>query len=101
MTEFRNISGVPQDLEGGRVVGVLEIFELSEDDLNSDHNKEIIAAGGFIEIPQADPDAPQPPTRAELLERAGELDISGRHSMNVNELQQAIIDADAENGEDS
>lgn len=39
------------------------------------------------------------PTKDELLERAGELDISGRHDLDKEELQAAIDAAEAEEQE--
>ena len=50
MPEFKNVSGTPEDLEGGRVVGVGEMFTLSADAAKDPYNKAKIEDGKFIEV---------------------------------------------------
>lgn len=50
MPEFKNVSGTPEDLEGGRVVGVGETFTLSSDAAKDPYNKAKIDGGKFLDI---------------------------------------------------
>ena len=98
MTEFRNISDTPEDLEGGRIVGIGETFTLSDEELSSSYNKAKISEGKFAEVvdPTKVEDAPPQPERSELLARAKQLDITGRSNMRNDELQTAIHHAESE-----
>lgn len=98
MREFRNISDHPEDLEDGRVVGVGETFSLDDDQLKSSYNKTRIDEGKFIDMTDAFANTTEPPTRAELLEQAKSLNIEGRTTMNMQELQQAINEAEEQKG---
>lgn len=95
MSEFRNVSGVPEDLEGGRIIGVGETFTLSDEDLKASYNKTKIEEGRFLRLDNTTQSTQEAPSRDDLLRRATELNIKGRHDMNINELQQHIGEAEA------
>lgn len=48
--KLRNVSGHPEDLESGRVIGAGETFTLSAEEAESDYNKAKIEDGNFLEI---------------------------------------------------
>lgn len=50
MREYRNVSGTPEDLEGGRVIGVGECFTLDADAVKDAYNKAKIDEGKFIPV---------------------------------------------------
>lgn len=100
MKEFRNVSDHPDDLEDGRVIGIGETFTLDDDQLKSEFNRSKINMGTFLDITGYNPDEieDQSPNRQQLMDRAGELDITGRSKMRNDELQTAIIAAEQEKG---
>lgn len=48
--DYRNVSGHPEDLEGGRMVGTGEVFKMTKEELASDFNQAKINEGTFLEI---------------------------------------------------
>lgn len=94
---IRNIGDHAEDLEDGRVVGIGETCELTNDQFNSEFNKSKISSEGpLLDIPDEALDAEdQTPDRRALMDRAGELDITGRSRMRNDELQTAIIAAES------
>lgn len=96
---YRNISGHPEDLADGGVVGTGQYVELTDEQAKDPHNREKIQRGAFISAPEHDT-PPDQPSREELMEKARELDIKGRSNMRNDELQTAIIQAE-EKGDDA
>jgi len=94
MKEFRNISDHPDDLEDGRVIGVGETFELDDEQMKSEFNKDKISRGVFLDITGAFDQAEEPVHREELLAKAKDLGITGRTTMRNDELQTALIEAE-------
>jgi hypothetical protein len=103
VTAYRNVSGVPQDLTGGRIVDPGEFVELTEDDQKDEYNKVKLHTGVFaekVDSPTSEP-PPEPPKREELLARAKELEISGVSSMRNDQIQTAILEAENQKGDDA
>lgn len=98
MRTLRNIGDHAEDLEDGRVMGVGETMEVTDEQFDSVFNQSKIGDGGpLIDITGAFDNAEdQTPDRKELMERAGELDITGRSKMRNDELHTAIIAVEAE-----
>lgn len=93
--DFKHIGSHAEDLSDGRTVGPGQTVTLKADEQRDPHNKRLIEEGIFLRIEK--PDNPvEPPTHEELLARAEELDIDGRHQMRNDQLQEAIIAAEAE-----
>jgi hypothetical protein len=93
--EYRNVSGHPEDLEGGRVVGNGEAITLTDEQLKDARVKELIDTGKFTVIDEPPADPPEQPDRKELMARAKELEIDGDLSKMKNpELHSAIIQAE-------
>lgn len=101
MHVLRNIGDHAEDLEDGRVVGVGETIEVDDDQFKSPHNKDKISSDGpLLDITGAFDDAHDVrPDRAELMDRAAEFGITGRSKLRNDELQTAIIAAEAEKKE--
>lgn len=51
--KFRVVSGHPEDLEDGRLIGAGETFELTAEQADHPHNKAKIEEGNFLEVHEA------------------------------------------------
>jgi hypothetical protein len=97
---YRNISGHPEDLDGGRVVGTGEKFDLSDKELESDYNKQKIEEGKFIALKnQPQEQAPvklSKKDRDALLGKAQELEVENPENLSDGDLVEAVKAAEAE-----
>lgn len=82
--------GPPIDTDSGQVAGPGETVKVDPD---NDHNRRLVETGRLVELSES---TTKEPTKAELQARAGELDVAGRSSMNVDQLKAAIAEAEAE-----
>lgn len=96
---IRNVSGHADDDADGRYFEAGGFLEFSEDQLKNEVNKRKIAEGLWLED-DSNPDPPDPPSRADLLKAAADLDITGRTNMRNDELQTAINEAEARQNEE-
>ena len=71
---------------------------LSDDHPLADEKPVAKPEGEGDDAPEAEEAAPEP-SKADLMEKAQELDIEGRSSMNKEELSEAIAEAEAEESE--
>lgn len=90
--EFRNVSGHPEDLADGRMIGSGQKFELDAKAQEDPYNKAKINAMSFAEVVVHEP--PAEFDRDAALARAKELDISGASRMRNDQLQTAINEAE-------
>jgi hypothetical protein len=88
----------PVDTSAGRTLAPGETIDERDLDLDSAHDQRLVDE---VLIDLGDPPAAHEPTKAELLKRAGELDIPGRSSMSHDELKVAIAEAEANGGGDA
>lgn len=95
--KYRNVSGHADDDADGRLFEAGGFLDLDEDQVKQPSNAEKIALGYWIPVDETPAeDAPPQPTRAELNQRAGDLNITGRSKMTNDELHSAIILAEQE-----
>ncbi len=97
---FRNLSGHPEDLEGGMFVEAGGFVDLTAEQQESETNKAKLEAG-FIRVPtdeENQANAPEEATtdfdREAALVRAKELDITGASRMRNDVLKTAINEAE-------
>lgn len=88
-TDFKiPLGGHIEYLEGGRPAVPGEQVTLDDKEIALPGNKLLIDEGKLVALEPV-----KQPTKAELLERAADLDIEGRSKMSPDELRQAIAEA--------
>jgi hypothetical protein len=101
VTAYRNVSGHPEDLTGGRIVDSGAFVDLSEKDAKDEYNKTKIDAGVFVRVEEPTQEPPPQPNRDELLARAKELGVEGVSKLRNDQLQTAINEAENKKGDEA
>lgn len=95
---YRNVSGHPEDLDGGRVVGTGEVFDLSSDELKSEFNQRKIEEGAFKALKNQPAEEQESKLSAKdrkaLLARATELNVENGDALGDSELASAVAEAE-------
>jgi hypothetical protein len=107
LKEYRNVANHAASLEGGRMVDEGGFTGPIDPALPA--HQQLIADGQLIPVPDGTfneeygvkpPDPQTQLTGDALKERAAELDIQGRSSMNADELRAAIEEAERDSDEE-
>lgn len=90
---FRNLTGHPVDLTGGKMVPAGGFVDLTADEQKDDHNKAVLQ--GFAKVVEPDRESvPGSFDREAAMARAKELGVTNTSRMRNDELQTAIIEAE-------